>query len=301
MICRKCGKEIKEGAQFCTFCGSNVVQNEKIAISEFPKNAKNPDSRSTAKSSTKNKWVVGISAVVVLAVLAMAALFFSLKAKINNIGAENSDISWSFDEESGDLTISGIGATKADGKDALLLGHGLYYAPWKQNSIGPLTLNEKLPVQRIFIEDGVTVIGENLFMGMGQLRSVEIPESVAEIGDCSFGGCNNLTISVPTSVQQIHKNAFMSISGVDYQGSLFDWVNTLVEEKGTITTTHADKLNCTDAVLEFNSFCGTQHNIYVEYLGTKQEWQKAVKGFDTQYLISVTCSDGTIEYGEPAF
>ena len=300
MFCLNCGKEIKEGAQFCVFCGCNVIQNEKIAITKLPENEKT-NSHNIAKSSKKKKWIVGILAVIVLAVLAIAMLFFSLKLKINDISAEGSEILWNFNEGSGDLIISGTGATKADGKDALLLGYGLYYAPWKQNSIGPLTLSEKLPVQRVIIEDGVTVIGENLFMGMGQLCSVDIPESVIEIGDCSFGGCNNLTISVPTSVQQIHKNAFMSISEVDYQGSVFDWVNTLVEEKGLITTTHADKLNCTDAVLDYSSFRGTQHNIYVEYFGTKQEWQKAVKGFDTQYLISVTCSDGTIEYGKPAF
>ena len=50
MICKVCGKEIKDGSKFCPFCGSNLIQKE--AISEVTKENTIDD---TSNSSAQNQ------------------------------------------------------------------------------------------------------------------------------------------------------------------------------------------------------------------------------------------------------
>ncbi len=80
-------------------------------------------------------------------------------------GSCESGIVWSYDDETGTLTLSGIGATvKAD---------SMYKYPWYsfRNSI-----------KSLIIESGVAGIADYAFDGYASLNSVSIPDSVIEIG-----------------------------------------------------------------------------------------------------------------------
>ena len=96
-----------------------------------------------------------------------------LHCEIDNAsGEDNDDVTWSFNPNTGVLTISGEGAMEDD------------YFPWhayyKQ-------------VKTVIIEDGITYIGTNVFLNHTKLESVIIGSGVTEIGECAFELCNKLT------------------------------------------------------------------------------------------------------------
>ncbi len=67
---------------------------------------------------------------------------------------------------------------------------------------------------RIAIPDTVTKICYGAFRYC-TAQEIIIPDSVVEIGDCSFFGCENLTeISLPKSLQKLGRGAFMSCSSL---------------------------------------------------------------------------------------
>ena len=66
------------------------------------------------------------------------------------------------------------------------------------------------------IPDSVQEIGEAAFSGCKSLTSIEIPEKVEEIGNNAFAGCKNLdTIEIPDSVEEIGSFAFAGCENLD--------------------------------------------------------------------------------------
>lgn len=101
---------------------------------------------------------------------------------------------WSFDEETGTLTISGSGPMTD-------------YNSYKPYDIPWYSLCEN--ISSIVVEEGVTSIGSAAFMKCRHLTSVEIPISVTSISNRAFWDCSNLTsIDIPSSVTSIGKYAF---------------------------------------------------------------------------------------------
>ena len=59
-------------------------------------------------------------------------------------------------------------------------------------------------IESIIIEEGITRIGDNAFLGCIYLKNVAIPDSVTSIGDTAFYYCRSLTnIEIPASVTSI--------------------------------------------------------------------------------------------------
>ncbi len=73
----------------------------------------------------------------------------------------------------------------------------------------------KGPVGDVAVPDGVTVIGDGVFMGRTGLTRVTVPEGVTEIGVGAFYGCTGLTgIAIPGSVAVICDWSFSSCTGL---------------------------------------------------------------------------------------
>lgn len=107
-----------------------------------------------------------------------------------------SNVTWSLDETTGTLTISGTG----DMTD-------YYSAPW---------YNRRGEIRAVIIENGVTSIGNYAFYYCTGLTSVTIPDSVTSIGDSAFDNCSSLTsIAIPNSVKSIGNTAFYGCRGLD--------------------------------------------------------------------------------------
>lgn len=112
-------------------------------------------------------------------------------------GANGRNLTWTYDEATKTLTISGTGQMAS-----------YYYdiSPWS---------DFRASIKNIIIKDGVTSIGEDAFQSCKGLTSVTIPNSVTEIGDEAFSGCTNLTsVTIPNSVTSIGWRAFDGCYGL---------------------------------------------------------------------------------------
>ena len=90
-------------------------------------------------------------------------------------GSFGGDLTWTYDSETGTLTISGTGAMASyfDGN-----------IPW---------VAYNYDIESVVIGSGVTSIGDDAFAECESLTSVTIPASVTSIGGGVFDGCTNLT------------------------------------------------------------------------------------------------------------
>ncbi|MGN0466853.1 MAG: leucine-rich repeat protein [Lachnospiraceae bacterium] len=97
------------------------------------------------------------------------------------------------------------------------------FAPWweYQRNIKEIYLNDGITtigdyaftsycyVNKISIPNSVTTIGESAFEYCTSLSKITIPNSVTTIGESAFSGCNNLReITIPNSVTTIGESAF---------------------------------------------------------------------------------------------
>ena len=72
-----------------------------------------------------------------------------------------------------------------------------------------IPMEKWIHVEEVVIEEGVTVIGKNAFIGCANLKTVTLPESLKTIGQYAFAHCTSLeTIEIPDGVKEIGEKAF---------------------------------------------------------------------------------------------
>ncbi len=137
-----------------------------------------------------------ISIILCVLMLMSASLLPAFAQNIDSAptafsGSCGEKLNYSFDEETGTLTISGEGAmTDFAGFDA----------PWR---------NYRSSINFLVIEDGVTTLGVNAFEGCTALESVEISDTVVVISEYCFYLCSSLTsVVIPDSVVSVGGCAF---------------------------------------------------------------------------------------------
>ena len=138
---------------------------------------------------------------VFLAALIMSFCLLPLSAagadNVQETVLEGSSVSYSFDAESGTLTLSGSGATP-DYQSGQM--------PWYSYRTDIVSVN---------IENGVTEIGDNIFRQLTSLKNVSFPESLKSIGDYAFfHNSALLNIEFPSSLRQIGSFAFAACSSL---------------------------------------------------------------------------------------
>ncbi len=133
---------------------------------------------------------------VVLCVLMLAALLpLGLHTAIADTSGQcGNNLYWSFDEDTGTLTITGSG-------DMYDYGQGSNdRAPW-YTYYGQITT--------VDLPSGMTRIGDNAFYNCVMLRTVTIPEGVTAIGAYAFQYCPlKENFPIPESVTTIGEHAF---------------------------------------------------------------------------------------------
>ena len=130
---------------------------------------------------------------------------------------ESDHVTWSFNSNTGVLTISGKGAM-GDYTFTNNSGEMHTTAPWKAYDSD---------IKSVIIEPGVTKIGSHAFFMCNNLESVSIPEGVTTIEDRAFWQTSLKNITIPASVTQIGSK----IKEVFYQ--CYDLENITVADGNT--------------------------------------------------------------------
>lgn len=130
------------------------------------------------------------------------AIFFLLMFAITTTasadtttGACGPNVTYSYDESTNVLTISGTGRI-------------VDYSLWTSET--PFQIFD---MEKVVIEEGVTYIGDNAFYGISaggcsELTSIELPSTLTELGDRCFHSTGITSITIPNSVTTIGEYAF---------------------------------------------------------------------------------------------
>ncbi len=145
----------------------------------------------------------------VLFILAMLLFGFS-QAFAEKSGSCGNNASWTLNEETGLLTITGSGEIKS--------GWGSYIGDIVNveiqegiTSISSYTFSGCASLRSIIIPSGVTSIGEAAFYGCTALQSMSLPASVTTISCGAFYNCTNCTFYLPDDIAYIHEgNSYSS-------------------------------------------------------------------------------------------
>lgn len=161
-------------------------------------------------------------------------------------GTFASGATWTFNPETGLLTLSGKGAM--DNYDGNAEKAAPDEAPWYDfrtsvtaviiengiTTIGSRAFNET-NIAEVVIPDSVGSIGESAFRSCKSLASVSIGSGVASIGTYCFNGCSALTsVTVPGNVKSLANYAFNNCTKLA----------TIILEEGVETTSNGTFLGC---------------------------------------------------------
>ena len=138
----------------------------------------------------KRMLALVLTVILVLTLLPVTALAETAAAS----GSCGENLTWTYDDATDTLTISGTGEME----DYL----GQLYLPWKdyiQN------------ITTFVVQPGVTSVGNAACVGFLNLTEVVLPEGLTRIGDSAFSLCWNLQqITLPQSLTSIGAQAFES-------------------------------------------------------------------------------------------
>ena len=134
------------------------------------------------------KHLLTLCAVVLILSIGIPGFFGEVYATEDDWESEY-NISWSFQEEGGILTISGTGEMY---DYSYFVG---YEPPWND-------LDEQ--IREVVVEEGITVIGSEAFAGCVNLTYVSLPTTLTTLKDGVFWDCRSLqTITLPQNLAKM--------------------------------------------------------------------------------------------------
>ncbi len=143
------------------------------------------------------KKIVSILLSLVMLLSISSAAGVNAYAKALTKGKCGKSVTYSFQQSTGTLTISGKGKMTN-------------YAQKGPSS----PFESKSGIKKVIIKKGVTNIGGAMFFDCKNLSSVTVPETVKEIQNAAFHGCKSLnSIKLPSKIKAIGMEAF---SGTSY-------------------------------------------------------------------------------------
>ncbi len=134
--------------------------------------------------------------LLTVAITMIAFTFLTVQVSaVSESGTCGKNISYTYDSETCEVVI--------DGKGPLTFDY------WEGSPF------YKSDIKSVVINDGITSIGDFVFIGCDNLTKIEIPYSVTSIGEAAFNGCTDLkNIDIPDSVISIGNMAFEGCTGL---------------------------------------------------------------------------------------
>lgn len=197
---------------------------------------------------------------------------------------------WSFDSNTGTLTISGSGAME----DYETRGG----RPWKR--VDDL-------IQAVVIGDQITQIGQNTFSWTA-CSTIQFGKNVRSIGAEAFQGCENLRgdLTIPDSVQTIGDSAFANCTGLNGELTLGSSLQT-IGFNAFYDCPFSGDLVIPDSVTSIGIqafYCWTYYLPETQGTLTLGKNLRTIGAFafcESRYTGSLTIPDSVVEIGERAF
>lgn len=225
----------------------------------------------------KKMLAILFSVIMVLTLVPMSA--FAEDALSGECG-EN--LTWSFDEENGELTITGSGAmTNYSAASS---------APWD-------TIRDD--IKKIMVDEGVTSIGNDTFTGCKNVAEVTLPDSLAKIGDSAFRDCTSLTdIAIPDDVMSLGHYAFYGCKDLT-ELKLGDNVKTM-GNYAFAKCTGIRIITASDALTNIGkkAFDGCEALDFVLFTGTEEQWDAVTIGEGNESVTGAMIRFGEIVKGD---
>lgn len=140
----------------------------------------------------------GIKKIIAVLTAAAAVMLTSTTVFANVYTGEVKGCTYSFDDETGTLTIYGKGNMAYS-----------FPEPWMDAGFSIRA------VETAVISEGITTVGMYTFKNFTNLKTVVIPEGVTLIGESAFENCKSLKeVALPSTVKRIAVNAFRG-SGIE--------------------------------------------------------------------------------------
>ena len=112
-------------------------------------------------------------------------------------GAAGDNLTWTFDKETGVLTIKGSGAMEDFTEK---------FCPWASH---------RESMTAVVLPEGITSVGDYAFSGCSTLTEIDVPIGVETIGCCAFWDCTGLArVSLPQGLKEISYSAFTNCSSL---------------------------------------------------------------------------------------
>lgn len=213
----------------------------------------------------KKRIITLCMAVVLLFAMLPQIALTANAAEVVESGNCGDNLTWTLDDE-GTLTISGRGTMD----DYSMLESGYTTSPWTYH----FTDIEKIQVEsgvtyigqfafyqtwakEVVISNTVSEIGDHAFSGCDELTDLSLPDGLLHIGNSAFSGCFSLnSIDIPSSVTYIGGNAFstcLNLTTVYIPGS--------VTEIGTGAFSNGEKLELINVSSENRYYCSDDYGV----------------------------------------
>ena len=193
------------------------------------------------------------------------------------------NVSYSFNDQDGTLTISGTGGTYSYQKN------GSPFQAYKDQ------------VKKVIINDGVTFIGAYMFYDFKNITNVSIADSVTGFDKGAFEGCTGLTeLKLPANLKDVYWDVFKGCTGIKsikipgagntrlLPGSFSGCTGLIsVTIKEGVTTIDEAFKDCTNLKTVdipksietmVDAFAGCTSITTINYAGTEEEWNKINNG-----------------------
>ena len=181
-----------------------------------------------------------------------------------SIGVEGANVSWSYDETSTTITITGEGATRDFG------GEGV---------VDPFA-SVRATVTSIVVENGVTGLGAGIFTGCTALKSIKIGNAaqVLALGEGAIPANEGLQIDVPGNLY----NEYQTTDG---------WKSFAITSSESVVMTNV----AFDGSNDYDTFVDPEHNLMVPSVLTAF----TVKSVGETSVVLSPITDGVIPAGVP--
>lgn len=198
--------------------------------------------------------------LILLAVIISFTIIVPVSADILYSGSCGDNVTYTIDDEY-NLTISG------DGRIDDYANYGDVNIPWKSYRVN---------IPAVKIERGITYIGSFSLCGLQNIETVDIPETVSEIGSRAFGWTGISNIHLPSALIYISSYSFCdckSLTTIEIPENV-----TSIQERAFegCTSLQSIRLHKNITKIEENAFnkCTALKTVY--YYGTEEDWNNFI-------------------------